>query len=329
MGFDPLTIGAAASIGGSLFGMLGGGNNQPAPPPPSYQPQFQGQADQGAIAGIGNLAGYNAYGQNYGQASGIAQNMVNNPYAGLYQQGANTTAGAGWGVGGGQIGAGMDLMNAGQGMLPYAQSILQTGFDPQNALRDRTQQQLTDSIRAGESARGIAMSPYGAGIENKGLSDFNIDWQNQQLQRQNTAAQGAGYLANSGGNAINLGQNVSTLGLQTLQNASALPYSTANTISGNQLGALQNFGQYGAGATNTAQQAIADYLQYLGVGNQSAGVANQAYANQITAQNNQFNQNQKLGANLGAGLSGLGRLSGGSSGPTSYMNIGGYSMPQF
>jgi hypothetical protein len=266
------------------------------------------------MAGISQLPGYNAYGQNYGQAAGITQNMVNNPYAGLYQQGANATAGAGWGVGQGQIGAGMDLMSAGQGMLPYAQSILQTGFDPQNALRDRTQQQLTDSIRAGESARGITMSPYGAGVENKGLSDFNIDWQNAQLNRQNTAAQGAGYLANSGGNAINLGQNVSTLGLQTLTNAAGLPYATANTISGNQLGALGQFGQYGAGATNTAQTAIEDYLKYLGIGNQAAGVQNQAYANQLTAQNNQFNQQQKLGSNLGSGISGLGNWWKGGSG---------------
>lgn len=304
MSFLP-AIGAGLSIAGSLGGLFGGGDDKPQAPQ-GYQPRYSGQADQGALAGIQALPGYNAYGQNYGQAAGITQNMVNNPYAGLYQQGANATAGAGWGVGQGQIGAGMDLMSAGQGLLPYAQSILQTGFDPQGALRDRTEQQLTESTRAGLAARGINMSPVGAGVENKALSDFNIDWQNNLLNRQNTAAQGAGYLTNSGGNAINLGQNVSTLGLQTLTNASGLPYATANTISGNQLGALGQFGQYGAGATNTAQTAIDDYLRYLGVGNQAAGVANQAYANQLTAQNQEFNQQQKLGSNLGSGISGLG-----------------------
>jgi hypothetical protein len=304
MSFLP-AIGAAASIGSSLFGLFGGGDDKPAAPQ-IYQPQFQGQADQGAISGIGSLGQYNTAGASLPQYGQITQNVVNNPYAGLYQQGANNTAAAGWGVGQGQIGAGMDLMGAGQAMLPYAQSILQTGFDPQNALRDRTQQQLTDSIRAGESARGIAMSPYGAGIENKGLSDFNIDWQNAQLQRQNTAAQGAGYLTNSGGNAINLGQNVSTLGLQSLTNAAGLPYATANTIGTNQMGALGQYGQYGQQAASIPQQQIADYLQYLGVGNQAGGVANQAYANQLTAQKNQFDQSQTLGKNLGSGLQGLG-----------------------
>ena len=38
--------------------------------------------------------------------------------------------------------------------------------------------------RMTRTARGLGMSPYGAGVENKALSDFNIDWQNQQLQRQ-------------------------------------------------------------------------------------------------------------------------------------------------
>ena len=304
MSFLP-AIGAGLSIAGSLGGLFGD-NDKPAAPPPAYQPQFSYTADQGAIQGIQALPGYNTYAQTLPQAGGIAQNLVNNPYANLYQQGANNTAAAGWGVGTGQIGAGMDLMSAGQSMLPYAQSILQTGFDPQGALRDRTEQQLTDSTRAGLAARGINMTPYGAGVENKALSDFNIDWQNNLLNRQNTAAQGAGYLTNSSGNAINLGQNVSTLGLQTLTNASGLPYATANTIGTNQLGALGQYGQFGAGATSTAQAAIDDYLRYLGVGNQAAGVANQAYANQLTAQNQQFNQGQTLGKNLGAGIQGLG-----------------------
>lgn len=328
MGFDPVTIGAAASVGSSLFSMFGGGNDQPQAPQ-GYQLQNASGADQNAYSGIGNLSQYNTYAPNLGQAGNITQGLVNNPYAGLYQQGANATAGLGWGTGLEQLGGGSSLINAGQGMLPYAQSILQTGFDPQGALYDRTLQQTTDQARAGLAARGLTMSPYGAGVENKALSDFNIDWQNQQLNRQNTAAQGAGYLTNSAGNAINLGQNVGTLGLQTLTNAAGLPYATANTIGTNQMGALSGYGQFGQGASAIPQQQIADYLQYLGVGNQANGVANQAYASQLAAQNQQFNQQQTLGKNLGAGLSGLGKAFGGSSGPSSFANIGGYSMPMF
>lgn len=304
MSFLP-AVSAGLSIMGSLGGMFGGGDDKPEAPK-TYQPQWALDADRSAIYGTNQLPSYNAYSQNYGQAQDITQNLVNNPYAAQFQQGANATAGLGWNTGLNQTGAGNDLMAAGQGMLPYAQSILQTGFDPQNDLYKRTLQQTTEQQRAGQTARGIAMTPYGAGLENQALSNFNMDWQNNLLNRQNTAAQGAGYLANSGGNAINLGQNVSTLGLQTLQNASSLPYATANTIGGNQLGALGTFGQFGKGATDLANVPIQNYLQYLGLTNQAGGVANQNYANQLTAQNNDFNQQQKLGSNLGSGLSGLG-----------------------
>ena len=303
MSFLP-AISAGLSLAGSIGGLFGG-NKQPAAPPPGYQPQFSGAADSNAYGLIGGLEDYNTAGRSLGQAGNITQNLINNPYSGMYQQGANATAGLGWGTGLEQLGGGSSLINAGQGMLPYAQSILNTGFDPQNALYDRTLGQVTDQTRAGLSARGLGMSPYGAGVENKALSDFNIDWQNQQLQRQNTAAQGAGYLTNSAGNAINLGQNVGTLGLQTLTNAAGLPYATANTMGSNQMGALNQYGQFGQQAAAIPQQRISDYLQYLGIGNQAAGVANQAYANQLTANNQQFNQQQKLGSNLGAGLSGL------------------------
>lgn len=311
MGITPGLISAGASLIGGLGGLFGGGGDQPQAPK-GYQNQFSGWTDQ-ALFGAGdprlsipNLANYNTYASTLPQAGGIAQNLVNNPYASLYQQGANNTAGIGWGTGLNQVGGGNALIGAGANLLPYSQSILNTGFDPQNALYDRTAQQLTDQTRAGLSARGLGMSPYGAGVENKALSDFNIDWQNNLLNRQNTAAQGAGYLTNSAGNAINLGQNVGTLGLQTLGNAAALPYSTFNTIGGGQLGALGQYGQFGANAGNQANTTIQDLLQYLGLGNQQAATANQGYANQITAQNNQFNQQQKLGSNIGAGIQGIG-----------------------
>lgn len=323
MGITPgLLAGVGSAIGG-LSGLLGGGSKQPEAPK-GYQPQYSGWVDSAVQPGMAALDQYNTGGQAIPFAQNTFQSLYNNPYAGQYQQNANATAGVGAQVGGAQVGGGMNLIGAGSSMLPWAQQILQTGFDPQSALYNRTQQQLTDQIRAGESARGIAMSPYGAGVENKGLSDFNIDWQNQQLQRQNTAAQGAGYLTNSAGNAINLGQNVSTLGLQTLGNAAALPYSTANTIGNNQFGAIGQFGQAGATATDTAQKQIQDYLQYLGIGNQAAGVANQNYANQLTAQNQNFNQMQTLGKNFGAGVQGIGNWYSGNSG--GFGSYGGNSL---
>ncbi len=82
------------------------------------------------------------------------------------------------------------------------QNTYNTSLDPQGDLYRRTQQQLQEQTRAAQAARGISMSPYGAGIENKAMSDFNIDWANQQLNRQ---VQGAGAFSGAGNVAANAG----------------------------------------------------------------------------------------------------------------------------
>ena len=227
----------------------------------------------------------------------LTQNIINNPYGQQYQQGAGVTGAAG-------VGGGANVFNTAQSFLPYAQQTLQTGFDPQNALYNQQFQLQTDQDRAAQAARGIATSPYGAGVENKANSDFNIAWQNAQLQRQSMAGQTASGLLGAAGTGT-------TTGLNTMLQGTQLPYSTYNSIQGAGLTALGAYGQQGALGTTTANTQIADLLQYLGLGNQSAAVNNQNYANQITAQNNQFNQQQTLGKNLGSSLTGLGTYFGG------------------
>lgn len=81
-------------------------------------------------------------------------------------------------------------------MLSGANAVMNTAFDPQNALYNRTQQQLQDQVRVGQAARGITSSPYGAGLENQAMSNFDIDWQNAQLGRQ---TQGLGAAQSSYG----------------------------------------------------------------------------------------------------------------------------------
>lgn len=288
-------IPAAISGISALSGLFGGGNQPPPAPPPSYQPQQLGLADSSAIQGIQGL------GQTIGGATNAAGSIANNPFAPGYQANAGQISPF-------AMGAGMNLVNAGQSYLPYAQQTLQTGFDPQNALYAQQFQLQTDQDRAAQAARGLGTSPYGAGIENQANQLFNLNWQNAQLGRQAQAASTAQTLTGAAGGAT-------TTGLNTALQGAALPYTTANTIGQNSLGAFGTLG----GIQNPQ---IADYLQYLGIGNQSAGVANQAYANQITGQNNAFNQQQTLGKNLGSSISGLGTYFGngtvpGAVGPTS------------
>src|SRR5258708_23118892 len=107
------------------------------------------------------------------------------------QQGAGVASGLGQNAAMGAYGAGGQLMGAGQQLLPWGQQIMNTGFDPQQALYHRTQQQTQDQTRAGLEARGLDSSPYGAGVEGQTMANFNIDWQNQQLQRQAPAARTA------------------------------------------------------------------------------------------------------------------------------------------
>ena len=304
----------AAISGISALGGLFGGNNQPNSPPPVYQPQNSAGADQGAYSGTQQLGQYNTAGQTLPYAQNTFQNLYNNPYAGGYQNAANTIAP--WAGAGGaqQFGAGSNLIGAGQSYLPYAQQALQTGFDPQNNLYNQLFQQNTDQSRAGLAARGLAMSPYGAGVENQSNLNFNNQWLNQLLGRQQTAAGTANTLTGAAGQAGTTGAGLQTTGLNTALQGGALPYSTANTIGGNQNSALGTYGGFGQQAGSQAQQQIADYLQYLGLGNQSAQVANSQYANQLAGQNQQFNQMQTLGKNFGSSLSGLGQYFGGGTG---------------
>src|SRR5258708_36165262 len=115
------------------------------------------------------------------------------------QQGAGVASGLGQNAAMGAYGAGGQLMGAGQQLLPWGQQIMNTGFDPQQALYHRTQQQTQDQTRAGLEARGLDSSPYGAGVEGQTMANFNIDWQNQQLQRHAAAAGAARGLDPQGG----------------------------------------------------------------------------------------------------------------------------------
>jgi hypothetical protein len=82
---------------------------------------------------------------------------------------------------------------------PDITQMLGQAFDPQQALYNRTLQQVTDQTRSGEVARGVGDTPYGAAVEGNALSNFNIDWQNNELSRMES---GLGSAANTYGQII-------------------------------------------------------------------------------------------------------------------------------
>ncbi len=133
----------------------------------------------------------------YGQTGYVARpgergfqqpEQATSPYTGAYQ-----------GVEPGTISA--------QPFLDYMGEVKDLALDPRGEIREREQQRLQEQTRAGLSARGLNLSGAGAGIEAQAMSDFGLDWQNQQLAR---AGQGAQQLQLLGG----LSQNIAQAGFQ-------------------------------------------------------------------------------------------------------------------
>lgn len=202
----------------SFLGSLFGDN----PAPKVYQYQNQQGADTGASKAIQSIPGASA-------ATGY------NP--------AQT------------VQAGQNVAGSVSGLPSYAQQALTAGFDPQNQLYQRMLQQNQEQSMANLARQGTLGTPYGAGITNQSNQDFNLNWLNNMLQRQQMGAQTAEGL---------LGQ-----------------YGTGQST-GAQLG--QMGGTY---AMQIPQLQAQDYLQYLAGGTGAENAATNAY-NAQNAQSNAF-----------------------------------------
>ena len=232
-------------------------------------PNLGGSASS-ALKQNANLGSSNLYPGLTPEYSGLAQGIASQPFQGQALQGAQQGANIGANAATGSAGAGNALTGYSQQLLPYATSIMNAGFDPQSTLYNQQFQQNTDQERAAETARGIAMSPYGAGLESQSDINFNTNWENQQLGREATAAGAASGLVGAAGNAattgLNLGQGASSLA----GTAGAMPENAYNQ--GNQAGmsALSSLGQFGAAGASQSQQQIQNILSYLGLAPQMA-----------------------------------------------------------
>jgi hypothetical protein len=310
------TIGIGTALmgaGSSLAGIFGGSPAQNTQMPNMFQMPNMGGAAGGAYNMAQTIGGMpNIPGQLFPQFEQSAGNILNNPGAGGMLQGAQGAANMGAQGAGTNFGLGQFLSGAGTSMVPYAGQIMQQGFDPQQALYGRTQQQLQEQTRASEAARGLGNSPFGAGIENKAMSDFNIDWQNNQLQREATAGGAATTMLGGAGNAITAGAGLMAGAPGQLQQSSMFPYQAYNQMGGDQFNALNTLSGAGLQTLTTPQAQQNAYLQYLQAGNQSGQVANQTGQLGLNQAQLGFNQQQTLGSNLGKSLSMLGGSMGGS-----------------
>jgi hypothetical protein len=306
-------IGAAIGGVGALSGLFGGGGAGSVPLPPQL-PNVTDSANQ-AYGLTGNMAStYNPYAQGaLAPAAQTMSNLYNNPYAGLMQSGAGTASALGQNAALGAYGAGGALTSAGTGMLPYAQSIMNTAMDPQQALFQQQQQLVSNQANAQNVMSGLGTSPYGANVASNTMANFDINWQNNQLAREATGAQAAGGLLGSAGSAIGQGTGIQNTAPAAYLGASSMPYSTYAGIGAGQNQALSQYLGVGQSAQGLQQQPISDYMSYL----QTAGGQNLSQAQlALQQQQQEFQQNAYYGQMLGQSLYGLGALGGNSYGLT-------------
>lgn len=303
--------GVAVSAGSAIAsGMSGSGSSSPygtaGGSPATYIPANQGGADTNVQALEGNLYNQDITNQNAltSQYQQQTQQLLNNPYAAGAQQSANDIAAMGVPIANASFAGASNLQGMGNTLVPYASQILQTGFDPQNALYNRTQQQITDQANAQNAMSGLSGSPYGAGVANQASQNFNIDWQNQQESRQAQALSAYGGAISSTGAAYSGAQGLADQGLNTLQTTGQLPYQTYQGQGQNNIAALNSLAAGYTAAQQPTENLINNYNSYLQLGQSATGQA-------LQGQQQGFNQGQTVGSNIGQGLSGLTSSAGG------------------
>jgi hypothetical protein len=229
-------------------------------------------------------------------------NQINSPAAFSAMAGANNAASYAGGVSSDYYNTGQNLVQSGQSITPYAQQVFQTSMDPQGQLYNWLQNQNMQQTNAQNAASGVGTTPYGASVADQSNMLFNINWQNQQLQRQISGLQaGAGALQTGAGiESTGLGLESQAPSLEA--SISAIPYSTQSNITGTNLSDI-------ATGTNISNIPITDLLALLTGQNQTNQVANQTSG--IGLAQSQIAMQQLAGL-IGGGSSLAGGLLGGT-----------------
>jgi hypothetical protein len=220
-------------------------------------------------------------------------------------------------------GQGQQVFGEANSIFPYAQQTFQTALDPQSQLYNWLQNQNMQQTQAENAMSGVGTTPYGADVANQSNMLFNINWQNQQLQRQIEGLQaGAGAIQTGAGiqqagtgieatgagvTQAGTGVQQAGLGLETqapsfISGTSAIPYATRSGITGT---SLQDI----AAAAQNQNIPITDLLNFLSGQNQTNTVANQTA--QLGLNQSALEMMQMAGLASGAG-SLFGGLLGGS-----------------
>jgi hypothetical protein len=233
-----------------------------------------GTADANTLQGYGNQMAANAsqMQSDYNANFGNVQNATNTLY------GMGTSSNQNYSTLQNQLGSQYgSVANSENNLNSAANSVLQSAFDPQNALYANNLSQLNDATNAAEYSRGIENTPYGASVQANADQQFQLNWNNQQLAREQSGLSSA-----SGAYSSALGQGTNYAGAQSgLQTAENSNYA-------NLTGAAeqQYTGYLNAQATNanlSAQGLANTYNSATGLANTAAGAYQNAGAEPYNA----------------------------------------------
>lgn len=282
--------------------------------PPTYQPTMQGAADSrwnSLLSGMNaDILSSTTPGQvfsPYAQQAGMG--VVNNPYTGQMQTGANEASVASGTLANTLLPQVPALAGTASALMGDANQVMNTAFDPQQRLFNQTQGQVLNQSNVANSMAGLGSSPYGASQTANTLGNFDMNWQNNQLNRQATglgAASGAvGQAANTLGQAGTLGNSM----INQFATGQALPYNTANVPYTNDLSAISS--AIGAGNQKYVlpEQLLNNLQSYLQLGQSGSSIGSGVNAQNLS--------------NIGNVGSGLGNLVGGNGMMSSLMSMVG------
>jgi hypothetical protein len=280
--------GVAAAVGGSIAGGLVQGAMSPSTSGGTsyYVPTGLGTADQTWQSLLGNLNNvYNTQNlDQYGLSSLQGGVNAGAQYGPGYQAAADSAAGTYAGLASYLNNLAQQNQGTQNQLLGAGQNVYNMGLDPQNALYNRTLQQVTDQSNAVNSMYGLGSSAAGAGLTNQAIGNFNIDWQNNELSRALQGLQGYTGAANEAGRYGQLGMQQAQLAPGYALESGQLPYTTAQTIAAtpgslaNTYGSFLNQNVYGP-----AEGIMGTIIPYMNYGQGAQSVPYQNAANNAAA----------------------------------------------
>lgn len=219
-----------------------GGAGTPTQSPITYSPEYGGA---GSTIQVPTGGGVNQWGSGTENPADVGANPFSASAINSAQNSGNMSTALG-SSGYNQAG---NLNSGANTAMSAGNTLLNNAFDPNQAQYNQALTNTNNQTNVQEAQRGLAMSPYGAGMAATNLNNFNIGWNAQQLTNQNNA------LGTYSG-ALNAANTAST-GASNVGTAAAANTAAGGTTALNQYNSQQQTGisDYIAAANTAAQSA--------------------------------------------------------------------------